>query len=738
MQLGRESISSSITAILELVKNAYDADASLVCLRFADLGTGAARLLIEDDGEGMDYKTLLNDWLFIGTANKQQFRASRKRTAKNRVVSGEKGLGRLGLDRLCRKTTVQTMQKSKAPIELTVDWSHYENSGRRLEDIKHPISELPHLNFDAFTGEPTSPFTHGTRLIMDHLKDDWDNESISDLRDELALLLSPFQPHQEFVIHLNTGGHAPEMDGGLQPATYVLDDALWKVVGSIGSDNTVSIDMTSPRDGFGYRQEPVPWGEFIKGMGTTPACGPLQLEFYYYPRSEDAGSSLVSSKARNAFMQAHQGIRIYRDGVRVKPYGDPKGAGDWLQLSLRKTKSPAAVTRTGDWRVAYYQLVGAVFISYERNPELGDQTNREGLLNNQAFRHLNAFALKIVRFFEDKHSAFMASRKTLPPATEKLKMEAEEATSGARQALEQLSTLLTTATREAASLQPIDAALLEARRKLEAGFEASQKTVEAAQREKLEALEEKNMLSNLASLGILAASFGHETVNDADSLVKFTMRLSDGIKGGDFSELLNSEGLTNAAEAAKRVDAFGRFSLGNLRASKRRRQDFHLLHLTRSVFDQFRVVLVGQRGIDLQLPIANAPDVYIDAFPTDWESIVANLISNAVWALDKKLKKERAISVEFIPEIGESECCLAIDDSGHGLESGTEEMIFRPGYTTKRDADGRDIGTGMGLTLVKAFVEEHSKGRLVAIAHGKLGGARFEMYVPTVTGSQEL
>ena len=105
LQLGRESISNSIIAITELVKNSYDADAEHVILHFINTQSANPLLIIEDDGIGMDKDQIINQWMVIGTSNKKD---TKKSKIKDRVFAGEKGLGRLGLDRLCTTSIIQS------------------------------------------------------------------------------------------------------------------------------------------------------------------------------------------------------------------------------------------------------------------------------------------------------------------------------------------------------------------------------------------------------------------------------------------------------------------------------------------------------------------------------------------------------------------------------------------------------------------------------------------------------
>jgi len=112
-----------------------------------------------------------------------------------------------------------------------------------------------------------------------------------------------------------------------------MEAALWKVVGTIDNDDKVEIKMESARHDNEYRFKPEPWGEVFKGVGTKPYCGPLRFEFYYFPRHEaTVGDQTLAKREISQFLEANQGIRIYRDGFRVKPYGQPNGDGDWLRL----------------------------------------------------------------------------------------------------------------------------------------------------------------------------------------------------------------------------------------------------------------------------------------------------------------------------------------------------------------------------------------------------------------------
>lgn len=739
LQLGRESISSSITAIVELVKNAYDADAERVRIRFANLGTPDTFMVIEDTGDGMTVDDLRKYWMVIGTTNK----TSRRKTTKQRTVTGEKGLGRLGLDRLCSRTEVESIRLGSGEgVRLDVQWDRYEKSDHRLETIEHDLYSVPNLRHDPISGE-WRDYPKGTRLILRGLKDAWDEESITQLRNELALLVSPFQGLNDFTIEIDTDQIWRDLDGPVTIQKPLLDAANWKVVATLNDEDQMEIRMSSHRHETEYHLKPTIWKEAIKKQGIRPHCGPVRMEFYFFVR-RDAELATKTLKASEivGFLKFNQGIRIYRDGFRVKPYGEPDGNGDWLRLAFRRMQNPEGVTqdaKPGNWRVGYNQIVGAVFISHEKNAELNDQTNREGLLQGKAFDHLNVFAHRVIQFFEIHNQIFEMGRKAVrapaDQAEEKAKTSIEEVNEvikdlGAFVArIPQLAGLGIDSSASHSDNDEIRKVVGEAQRRLgiaTAGLEQSTQLFRDAE-------EQKNTMANLASLGILAAAFGHETLDWTGTVVKNAHWLLKNLADGLFMVTPNVQDdvistLNDTANDAQKVQKFARFTLGNLNRDKRQQRDFNLTDTLERVFEAFDEVLRIQRKTAVDRSEVPSEPCLINGYEMDWESIVVNLITNATWALEDTPAEERRIKVALYD--GGTDWVLTFDDSGIGLEAGTETMIFLPAFSTKRSARGELIGTGMGLFIVKAFVEEHSHGTISVAAQGELGGAGFEIRVP--------
>lgn len=189
--------------------------------------------------------------------------------------------------------------------------------------------------------------------------------------------------------------------------------------------------------------------------------------------------------------------------------------------------------------------------------------------------------------------------------------------------------------------------------------------------------------------------------------------------------------LTDIGTQSKKLDTFAAFALGNVRPDKRRQRVFCVKELAFTVFETFGESLQQQKNIKVDRSSVPPHECLIRGYRIDWESIFANLITNAMWAITKH-QGPREIRFSITEDL--TDFAIAFDDSGYGLEAGTEEQVFDAGFSTKRNSKGEQEGTGMGLYIVRSFVVENTGGTARAVAKGDLGGARFILTVPKANG----
>jgi len=723
LQLGRESIASSTAAIAELIKNSYDANAELVSISFLKPDAPAPILHIEDDGDGMDMTTLENSWLKIGTEFKAETERSKR---KGRVLTGAKGLGRLGIDRLCRKLILQTKtENSDEVLELQIDWKKYNSKNATIGGVTHKIFKLKAPADNKYSNLFTRK-GKGTRLTLIGLKEKWSKERLSELKNELSLLVSPFSEVNDFSIELNSKHHGIS---GLLTSEHVLSEAVWSVQARLDDQRKVHLTFTHNPSGERIEQNDLIWNEWLKDRDSHPHCGPLSFDFYYMPQHESGISVGLNRKAWSDFMSLHHGVKIYRDNFRVRPYGEPSGRGDWLDFGLRKASNPSGI-RQGNWKVGPKQILGAVFISRIANPDLLDQANREGMVETVGYFDLRAFALKVISIFEA--TATEHARKNAPPPEDFVvtTQELNDSIERSRLAVAELSSL---------AAEPGKAQIDESVRERLAAVEALvEKTKEASERQerafsahKLEIEREKDTLANLASLGILTVCFGHEVKEFCTFAAASAEMLKEEFQGGAFmltpdagDQFIGDIG--TIIDSTKFINDFAAFSIGNVRKDKRQRRAINISMVAQRVFDALSVSLARQ-NIEWAIDIEERM-VPVSGYEIDWESIFVNLISNSIWAMTQTPKGSRFIKVIGRNHSDQAE--IRFCDSGCGIELGSENHIFNAMYSTRRDEKGNVIGTGMGLSIVKTFVVEHANGEVSALSRGQQGGAEFIITIP--------
>lgn len=717
--LGRESISSPVVAVLELVKNAYDADAKNVTVRFRGASTTEGTIEIGDDGHGMSWSDILAKWMVIGTDSKQVEPIS----PEGRVKSGEKGIGRLALDRLASLVIMETTpehEPDEPSYRLTIEWDKFVKSDKMLQDIRHLAERFPRRE------KP------GTRLVLTGLRDRWTQRDYQQLYRNLAILVPPFESTvSSFRIKFDSD-EAQELSGLIR--TPMVKAALFRMRARLQDEDRVTLTITT-RDGAAdgkfrpFKRHRRSWQDLFdipEDRPARPQCGPLSFVFHFYLRQAQAlkGTGVQLRQLRD-FLNMYGGVRIYRDAFRVKPYGDPGGEGDWLALSARRVKEPAGVRKErAKWVVGENQVAASVFISRESNPDLRDQTNREGLFDNQAFRDMRAFALKCIEIFESDRKQYEMDKPRPEPATVIDTIEAAK-----EELVEEVDRL-----QEVLANQP-DApqktALIEALKDFRETQVERFATLESAyDAERQEIISKQQLLQSLATIGIAVSSMGHEVLATSRRIVTTLRRLRARL--ASLGVLSDEE----VDEHARRLTRYGdilysvsSFALGHIDRDKRRRQKVNVDELIQRLYEETLRDMCATNEAHIQLERGSVPEIY--AFPYEVESIVTNFVTNSIAAFRRGriAPEDRRIEIETRYDEPTHQVQIIARDSGPGIPKGDTERIFDI-YSTKVDEDGKPIGTGLGLVIVKDIVESHG-GAIDVVPNGKvLPGAEFIVSLP--------
>lgn len=383
--LGDQLIRDPGIAVFELVKNAYDADsaaAKVIMKNIDDPEKG--EIIIEDSGIGMDFQTVANVWLVPGTDYRKLQKDTKVRTPIfNRLPLGEKGVGRFAAHKLGRNIRLITRKKDKPEIVVEIDWGKFDQD-KYLSQVPIIVSERPPV---VFPGEKT-----GTRIEISDLWQKWDRRMIRNLSRSVNSICSPFKKAGDFYANFELIGNSKWLEG-LISVKDILEYSLFQATCKITGDE-ISYD---------YEFKPYPALVNVKGRKLfhkekapkkiEPAIidqyiGDFELDLFIFDR-EPAILELgvADRKGLKDFLDSNGGIRVYRDNVRVYDYGEPEN--DWLDLDARRVNIPAS-------RISNNIVLGAVSLNLETSAGLIEKTNREGFINNVAFRALRKAVLYLI------------------------------------------------------------------------------------------------------------------------------------------------------------------------------------------------------------------------------------------------------------------------------------------------------------------------------------------------------
>lgn len=709
ISLGRESIKDHATALIELVKNSYDADAENVEVEIVRLHN---RIRIADDGVGMTSEDINERWLRIGFSAKRKKRFS----SKGRRETGEKGIGRLSSDRLGSLLDLRTKTATSSPVGVHINWDDFDVDGADLAAV--PISDIAKPVPTISKRTVKSSKDCGTEIIIGGLRQTWSDEDIRALETELATLVPAEAAKNPFKIWLRV-----DEKGKFRRMESAFDGQAELVfLGEIDGNGLLTYNVTGrPSKVNGPRASiakgTVAW-EQLTSSKSRFGLGPITVRLSFFLRSAVALSGGLTLGKLREYLDSEGGVRIYRDGVRVKPYGDPNHPeGDWLSLAKRKTLNPAGAGRS-DFRMSANQLVGAVLISRDTNAKLTDSAAREGLVHSDAYALLKTAVFGCVGLLESIYHRQYLDRKTateIDPAQLQLPLYVAEIKS----TLSALSKDLTEATRfpntaESAQL-------------FHASAERLQVVVEQfaeAERQIEELASQNTVYRGLATVGISAAVFGHETESSL-AQAKLSATVARKMLTARTPSLEGAvEEIEKAEKAIARIELWGQFAISRVKKDKRKRGTVDISRTVSSLIAEIRPLFAASR---IELTESISPGIEVKAFAMDIESLFLNLLTNAFHAASLSTRNRKvSISMHVVGRALKRRASLVVCDSGPGIAREHLPLIWEPLFSTKVDTKGRPIGTGLGLAIVKSIATEMG-ATATALPKGALGGAQFDV-----------
>lgn len=746
--LGEQLIASEKIGILELIKNAYDANASICnviienvvslpqvdkkLFKFNDFEGPV--IVIEDNGTGMDRNVIEKGWLrpasTLKTNIKEKLKEERKaafndnklgaydeiviqlkKAYHGRIPLGEKGVGRFATQRLGKKLQLKTKVKEKTfEYVLEIDWEKFKALNYSNVDLDSIGVTLRRQSPSRNYGSNDS----GTQLIIYGGKEgfEWDEEKIRDLNHSIISLNSPSNKVSNFQAKLICP-QLPDLPKQLLNEDFkpniIFDGSIndkgiidYKMV--FDPPSSVPLPRSSSEDKLDLRKSDIPYwkqGELFR----KPRCGgfKLKVEVWYREKPWIDGPNATDF---TKFLDIFGGIAIYRDGINIFPAEKGKET-DWLGLSRRQVKQT--------YRMSYYHMIGSIEIDQAYNFELTDKTNREGLIENQAYKDLKKLILSILTNIIEIE--YIAKRDKYNSLTNDIIKDPKT--------LEQYANQSTNIVTNLKRLYPITEdpynilkglGAVEVREERLVNLERSLKSLQKS----LQAIEEsKALLTEHAGFGIAIAVSIHELAKITSN---FYYGINDILKRG-----LDKTKLEELKEASLSIRSELK-RLSPLRAVRsEKRIEFTIKRAIQYVIDIYKKNLIKD-NIVVETNYDN--DIKIYGRYGAILQVLSNLFSNSIYWLNDPEVKEKKIRIE----VNSKHRYVIFADNGPGIHDSIRPYLFEPGYSLKTPA------SGLGLYICKYYMQD-IKGDIYLTNSREclpeLNGAQFTLDFYRVADSKE-
>lgn len=697
-RLGDELVARQETAVSELVKNSYDADAQEVTLTFIETEEIGGTLNIKDDGDGMTREELVDGFMRISSTSKIHNPYSRK---YNRKRAGQKGIGRFAVQRLGTKLTIITqVENADHALKLTINWGDYQRD-KDLSAITNKLETIDKIR------------DKGTTLIIGGLKDKWSTSAIQRIYRYVNDILQPF-PISKKTEDRESKRVEETDDPGFKTRFIKIVDNETKTV----ADDSIMVYNHSVAIIEGYINDSGN-GEYTvksskldinkKGnVGSDPDdetsafqnIKDVWFRAYYFIYEKEVIPSLHLSSIQK-IGRTSGGIRLYRNGFRVLPYGE--AGNDWLSLdksSRQRSLLPAH---------ANMNFFGFVELS-DNNDLFNETSSREGLTENAAFIDLQNFVYRAI---------ISGVLKVAEVRGIKIKSGQQKDQEGNWEKIDfRIKNI-------AHTLEELDRELenesgsIEAKKKRRRRIKKVKKAIEeleAIQKSEQEkTIKERSMLRVLSSVGLTVGQFIHEIKYYIDNIQSDIRYLIDHLQN-EKDLLQRTEILDNNFASFRTYTSY--FDNVISQNVVRELRPLNLPHIITPFINSIESDAF-KSGISFNEPIVGSPYLYTKSMhPSEWSSILFNFYTNS-----KKAIKRVGGAGKILIECGSTDDMVFIEfsDTGDGISKENEEKVFDEFYTTTSLTDlsginesNEILGTGLGLKIVKDIVKSYRGNVFVA------------------------
>lgn len=687
---GEDLVTNDMVAVIELVKNAYDAYAFNVTLEFGRDAQGENFISITDDGLGMNKEIILGAWATIATPYKKKNPVVEREVEgqnRKRVVSGNKGLGRFSAARLGDEMTMITKAENDVTLRAFFDWrlfEHVDNINEcfmTLEEIDKTLSDKP-----------------GTKIVIKKLKSVWNEEKINDLVSELSRLITPFKTISDFNIEIVSPYKTVEKLI-VKPKEFI-EKPVYKIYGNVSDDGSINYTYRFD-DGVKQRmsEDIILWTsdnykdsvDLLSDKKLLPySCGEFSFELRVWDLDAESIQEIADRfnikkkrEIRNN-ISLYKGISVYRDNVLVLPKSE--ASRDWLGLDAKR------ISQIGR-RISTSQIVGIVHVSNEKNPEIKDTTDREKLADTIEYKQFVDVIHNIVEALQRERLLDKVEEKNKATLTDII------APLSANELLENVQVAVSKG----------------------AGTDDIVEFVRDYQQKNEKQLQELNdrliYYAQTASLGSVAIVIMHEFLTGMTCIKRFLNKAKQYLT--DFDKRTVSY-LEDAENSHKRIvevtQSFAPLYKRDLRTQN------HKTYLKETIDKTVRLIKSKKSCSGVKFYYSIPKEIITPISESELQTVFINLFDNACYWMKDVDENSRKILIN-IEERKQDMLTLTVSDNGLGIDPKDAERIFIPGVTAKPK------GIGMGLVIITEIIKSYN-GTIGVRIPGDKNGATFVMGIP--------